>query len=116
MASSPSEQQVAEFVQKLVSTGGWFDEVVMGLGAELPMGIDLGRNPRGALIGLLSRTIGPALHSVDARDVQRATELMDLAAARLEQQLKRAGDLSGLIDAADASAGDYRPRGWTFGG
>jgi hypothetical protein len=61
MASSPSEEQVAEFVQMLVSTGGWLKAVVQGLGAELPTGSYPGRNPRTVLLEMLSRTIGPAL-------------------------------------------------------
>jgi hypothetical protein len=105
MASSPSEQQVAEFVHALVITGAWLDEVVQGLCVELPRESYPGENPRVVVFEMLCGTIGTALRSVDARDLQRATELIDLAAGRTEEHLQLACDLSRRIHGEDGSVG-----------
>jgi len=105
MASSPSEQQVAEFVRELVSTGAWLDEVMQGLCVELPRETFAGKNPRTVLYEMLSATIGPALQSADAGELQRATEFIDLAASRVEEDLRLAAEWSRRTHGEDRSVG-----------
>jgi hypothetical protein len=54
---------------------------------------------------MLCGTIDTALSSVDPRDVRRATELIDLAAARTIEHLRLAQDLSGRIRGEDGGRG-----------
>ncbi|MGH2867083.1 MAG: hypothetical protein ACRDNK_05865 [Solirubrobacteraceae bacterium] len=92
-------------MHKLVSTGGWLDEVVRGLCAELPTESYPSENPKVVVREMLCGTIGTALRSADARDLQRATELIDLAAARTEEHLRITCHLSRRLHGANGSVG-----------
>ena len=54
---------------------------------------------------MLSATIGPALQSADAGELQRATEFIDLAASRVEEDLRLAAELSRRTHGEDRSVG-----------
>jgi hypothetical protein len=51
---------------------------------------------------MLCGTIATALDSVDVCDLERATELMDLAASRVEEHLRLACALSGRMQGPGA--------------
>jgi hypothetical protein len=103
---SSSESQVERFVRMLLLTGAWLDEVVSGLSAELPTGSYPGEEPTAVVLEMLCGTIGTALQSVDSRDLQLATQLIDLAGSRVEEHLL-ADELSQRMhDRADGDARD----------
>jgi hypothetical protein len=86
----PPEPQLERFVHALMITGGWLMELMSGLSVELPKGTYPGEDPRAVVFEMLCATIGTALHSAEPRDLQRATELIDLAASRVEEHLRLA--------------------------
>jgi hypothetical protein len=94
MASSPSEQQVVRFVISLVDAGSWLSELVSDLTAALPADHYPGEEPGAVVLEMLCGTIGTALVSADPRELERATELIDLAAARTLEHLRLARGLS----------------------
>jgi hypothetical protein len=85
---SSLETQVERFVHALVITGAWLDEVALGLTAELPKESYPGENPYAVALEMLCGTIGPALESAEQDELQLATELIDLAASRVEEHLR----------------------------
>ena len=82
---------IERFVETLVSTGGWLDEVTVGISTELAHQRHpccLRANSRDVVLEELARTIAPALESIDPEEVARAIELMELVVAPVEQRLK----------------------------
>jgi hypothetical protein len=106
---SSLESQVARFVHALLITGAWLDEVALGLCAELPKESYPGEEPWAVVLEMLSGTIGTALESAEPGDLQRATELIDLAATGVEEHLRLAFELSRRMH----ECGDDDPR--TYG-
>lgn len=90
---SPVESQVERFVHTLLITGAWLDELVTGLSAELPHGSYPGEEPWDVVLEMLCGTIGTALQSAEPGEVELATELIDLAASRVEEHLRLASEL-----------------------
>jgi hypothetical protein len=105
MASSPSEQQVAVFVINLLDTGSWLSELVSDLTAALPAERYPGEEPRAVVLEMLCGTIGTALTSADPRELDRATELIDLAAVQTLEHLRLAHGLSRRMNDGDDGIG-----------
>src|ERR1700734_3084758 len=78
---------VVRFVRTLVWVGTWLDHVVTGLSRELPGDAYVGE-PWDVTFEMLCGSIARAMESVAPRDLKRATEVIDLAAARIDQQLR----------------------------
>ena len=74
-------------------TGGWLMELMSGLSVELPKESYPGEDPWAVVFEMLCGTIGTALQSAEPRDLKRATELIDLAASRVEEHLRLACEL-----------------------
>ncbi len=106
---SPLESQIERFVRMLLITGAWLDEVVSGLSAELPTGSYPGEEPRAVVHEMLCGTIGSALQAAEPRDLQLATDLIDLAGSRVEEHLLLARELSRRLHAP--ADGDPRADG-----
>jgi hypothetical protein len=97
MESLP-ESQLERFVHALMITGGWLMELMSGLSVELPKESYPDEDPWAVVFEMLCGTIDTALQSAEPRELQRATELIDLAAARVEEHLRLACKLSGRMD------------------
>jgi hypothetical protein len=95
--------QVDRFVHSLMITGGWLMELMSGLSAELPKDSYPGEDPWVVVFEMLSGTIGTAMESVEPHDLQRATELIDMAAGRVEEHLRLATALSHRMDGPGAA-------------
>jgi hypothetical protein len=108
MESLP-EPQLERFVHALMITGGWLMELMSGLSVELPKESYPGEDPWAVVFEMLCGTIGTALQSAEPQDLERATELIDLAASRVEEHLRLACELSGRMH--DADEGDRRTYG-----
>jgi hypothetical protein len=105
MGSPPAEHHTERFVLELLRTGSMLSELVSNLTAVLPADAYPGEEPRAVVIEMLCGTIATALVSADRRDVQRATELIDLAGTRALEHLRLACDLSRRIHGDDGGAG-----------
>jgi hypothetical protein len=103
------ESELERFVHTLMITGGWLMELMSGLSVELPKESYPGEDPWAVVFEMLCGTIGTALESAEPLELKRATELIDLAASRIEEHLRLACELSGRTH--DAGDGDRR----TFG-
>lgn len=95
---------VSWFVHELLWTGAWFDEVVTALSRELPADAYPGELPMHVIFERLWRTIEPAMESVAPSDLKRATEIIDLAADRVAEQLRLTDGLPECRH--DGAAGD----------
>jgi hypothetical protein len=92
---------IEHFVLKLLCTGYVLAELVADLVDELPADAFPGEEPTAVVVEMLCGTIATALVSVDPHDVRRATELIEVAAARTREHLQLACDLSRRIDGDD---------------
>jgi hypothetical protein len=108
MESLP-ESRLERFVHTLMITGGWLMELMSGLSVELSKESYPGEDPWAVVFEMLCGTIGTALQSAEPRDLQRATELIDLAASRVEEHLRLACELSGRMH--EPGTGDPRTYG-----
>jgi hypothetical protein len=108
MESLP-EAQLERFVYTLMLTGGWLMELMSGLSVELPTESYPGEDPRAVVFEMLCGTIETALQPAEPQDLQRATELIDLAAARVEEYLRLACELSRRMH--ESGTGDRRTYG-----
>jgi hypothetical protein len=99
--------QLERFVHTLMITGGWLMELMSGLSVELPRERYPGEDPRAVVFEMLCGTIDTALQSAESRDLERATELIDLAASRVEEHLRLVCELSGRMDDADGAGRTY---------
>jgi hypothetical protein len=108
MGSAPTEHEVERFVHALLITGAWLDEVNRGMSIELPRRRYPGEDPLAVVFEMLCGTIGTALQDVEACEVVAATELIDLAAARVEEHLKIVCELAERMrDGADGRGRTY---------
>jgi hypothetical protein len=98
-----SGTHVERFVHALMITGGWLMELMSGLSVELPKESYPGEEPWLVVFEMLSGTIGTAMDSVEPGDLNRATELIDLAASRVEEHLRLACALSRRMDGPGAT-------------
>jgi hypothetical protein len=108
MESLP-EPQLERFVHALMITGGWLMELMSGLSAELPKESYPGEDPWAVVFEMLCGSVGTALQSAEPQEIQRATELIDLAASRVEEHLRLACELSSRMH--EPGTGDRRTYG-----
>src|ERR1700734_3316520 len=103
------ESQLERFVHTLIITGGWLMELLSGLSVEIPKDRYPGEDPRAVVFEMLCGSIDTVLQSAEPGELQRATELIDLAASRVEEHLRLACELSGRM--YDSDDGDRRTYG-----
>ena len=106
---SRSELPLERFVHTLMITGGWLMELMSGLSVELPKDSYPGEDAWAVVFEMLCGTIGTALLSAEPVELERATELIDLAASRVEEHLRLACELSGRM--REPGSGDRRTYG-----
>ncbi len=105
MGSQPAEDHIERLVLELLRAGCMLSELVSELSAGLPTDAHPGEEPRAVVTEMLCGTIGTALLAAGPRDLQRATELIDLARARTREHLLLARDLSRRIHDNDGGEG-----------
>lgn len=105
MGFHPADSRIERFVLELLCTGTMLGQLVSDLSASLPANVYPGEEPRAVVIEMLHGTIATALVDVDPHEVERATELIDLAATRTLEHLRLARDLSERIRGDDGGGG-----------
>ncbi|HET6868035.1 MAG TPA: hypothetical protein VFH80_19135 [Solirubrobacteraceae bacterium] len=88
------EPHISEFVLKLVGTGIWLSELAAELVEALPHDAYPGEEPGAVVLEMLCGTAATVLGSVDPRDVERATELIELARDRTVEHLQLTLEMS----------------------
>jgi hypothetical protein len=88
MTVNAHESALTRFVHALIITGGWLDEVNRGLALELPQDRFPGENMLDVVFQMLCETIAAATESVSEAELRRATEIIDFAAAQVEEDLR----------------------------
>jgi hypothetical protein len=101
------ESPLERFVHTLMITGGWLMELMAGLSVELPEEGYPGEDPRAVVFEMLCGTIDTALQSAEPLDLERATDLIDLAASRVEEHLRLVCELSGRMHDGDGAGPTY---------
>jgi hypothetical protein len=105
METSHAENHIGEFVVELLQTGSMLARLVADLVEALPPDAYPGEDPAAVIVEMLWGTIDSALGAVDPQDVRRATELIELAAARVLEHLRLARALSRRVHGADGGIG-----------
>jgi hypothetical protein len=98
-----SEDPIAEFVLGLLDTGGMLNDLIVELADGLPADAYPGEDHRIVVLEMVCGTVATALAEVDAPTLRRATELMDLAAARTVEHLRIAAALAARMRAEPGS-------------
>lgn len=99
------DRQVVEFVVKLVNAGSMLEALVLSLVDALSDDVYPGEDAKAVVLEMLCATIGTALASVDPKEIERATELIDLARARTLEHLHLALDLRRRMESGDGARG-----------
>jgi hypothetical protein len=108
MGSSRPDEHVVRFVLGLLGTGSMLSELVEDLAAALPADSYPGEEPRTVVLDMLCGTVSTVLTPSDVADVERATELIGLAAERSLEHLQLACDLSRRMRGEGGA-------GWNYG-
>jgi hypothetical protein len=116
MTVNAHESALTRFVHALIITGGWLDEVNRGLALELRQDDFPGENLLDLVFQTLCEAIAAATETVSEAELRRATEIIDLAAAQVEEDLRLARALGAPVpddddDDADDGDGDRHHRG-----
>jgi hypothetical protein len=88
-----------------MGAGSMLSELVSNLVEALPVDAYPEEKPEAVVVEMLCGTIGTALASVDPREIQRATQLIDLAETRVLEHLKLARDLSRRMQGGEDGPG-----------
>ncbi len=104
MEKPGADEYIERFVVELIRTGSVLRDLMSNLVDALPSDAYPGEDPAIVVVEMLCGTIATALWSVEERDVQRATELMSLAEARVFEHLQLASKMSRQIH-QDGGAG-----------
>jgi hypothetical protein len=99
------QEHVERFVRELLTTGVMLNGLVLDLVELVRDDAYPGEEPMAVVIEMFCGTIATALESVDPRDVERASELIDLARARTFEHLQLARDLSRRMHGNDGGIG-----------
>jgi hypothetical protein len=105
MEVSRVDHHIQQFAVELLSAGSMLSGLLRSLVDGLPPDAYPGEEPEAVVLEMLCGTIATALDSVDRRDVRRATELIDLARARVLEHLRLARDLSRRMHGGDGGQG-----------
>ncbi len=97
MGPRRADDDIDRFVRELLSTGCMLCDLAAELIERLPPDAYPGEEPGAVIVEMLCGTIRTALDSADPRDVRRATELIEQAAARTLEHVRLAGALSRRI-------------------
>jgi hypothetical protein len=95
------EEHVERFVRELLTAGVMLNGLVLDLVEAVRDDAYPGEEPIAVVIEMLCGTIATAVASVDPRDVERASELIDLARTRTLEHLRLARVLSRRMDDTD---------------
>jgi hypothetical protein len=87
-------EQVSLFVLEFLDTGSLLDRLTVELGDALPPDAYPGEDRGAVVLEMLCGTVLTALDSAHRSDVERATELIGLARARVLEHLQLARALS----------------------
>jgi hypothetical protein len=99
MELASARDHIESFVCQLLGTGSMLRGVVSDLSDALPADAYPGEEPMAVVLEMVCGTVRTALGSADAQDIRRATELIDLAGARVIEHLKLASELASRIHA-----------------
>lgn len=88
------EPHISEFVLMLVGTGIWLSELAADLVEALPDDAYPGEDTGAVVLEMLCGTAATVLGSVDPREVERATELIELARDRTVEHLQLTLEMS----------------------
>lgn len=105
MGVPPAERHIAQFVLSLLGTGSMLSTLVEDLADALPADAYPGEEPRAVVIDMLCGTVTTALGPADLDDLQRATELIELAGERTLEHLQLAAHLSRRSREGDSGPG-----------
>jgi hypothetical protein len=100
-----TDDHIQVFVFGLIRTGLMLTDLASDLTDALPADAYPGEEPAAVVLEMLCGTIATALGAVDARDVRRATEIIDLAAERTREHLRLALAMSRRIHGDDGRRG-----------
>jgi hypothetical protein len=101
MDISGVEPHISEFVLKLVGTGIWLSELAADLVESLPDDAYPGEEPGAVILEMLCGTAATVLGSVDPQEVERATELIELARDRTVEHLQLTLEMSRRMHGGD---------------
>jgi hypothetical protein len=101
MEISQSEDHIDRFVLELLRTGLMLSELGADLIESLPEDAYPGEDSGAVVVEMMCGTIRTALEPVDPREVERATELIDVAASRTIEHLRLAHRLSQRVHGED---------------
>lgn len=88
------EPHISEFVLKLIGTGIWLSELAADLVEALPEDAYPGEDAGAVILEMLCGTAATVLGSIAPRDVERATELIELARDRTVEHLQLTLEMS----------------------
>ncbi|HJS96142.1 MAG TPA: hypothetical protein VJ741_17900 [Solirubrobacteraceae bacterium] len=88
------EPHISDFVLKLIGTGIWLSELASDLVEALPDDAYPGEEPGAVILEMLCGTAATALRSEDPGEVERATELIELARDRTVEHLQLTLEMS----------------------
>jgi hypothetical protein len=107
MVPPRGDDHIERFVLELMRTGCMLIGLVSELTEGLPTDAYPGEEAAAVVIEMLCGSIRTALKPADLVDLRRATELIDLAAARTLEHLQLACDLSRRIQGDDERGRTY---------
>jgi hypothetical protein len=99
------EPHISEFVLKLVGTGIWLSELAADLVEALPDDAYPGEAPGAVILEMLCGTAATVLGSMDSREIERATQLIELARDRTVEHLQLTLEMSRRMNRGDARRG-----------
>ena len=99
------EPHISEFVLKLLGAGVWLSELAADLVEALPEDAYPGEEPGLVVLEMLCGTVATALGSADPREIERATQLIELARDRTVEHLQLTLEMSRRMNGGDGRRG-----------
>lgn len=99
------EPHISEFVRELLGTGIWLSDLAANLIETLPDDAYPGEDSAAVVLEMLCGTIATVLGCVDPREVERATEIIELARDRTVEHLHLTLEMSCRLHGRDGQLG-----------